>query len=76
MYETIFVRGLLKLGDALLRVVDEGIIEGSVNGTGFLMKRMGGIIRLIEAGYVQAYAFGIILGAIVVAGYLIMKPIM
>ncbi len=76
IYEAVFVRGLLKLGGGLLRVVDEGMIEGSVNGTGSLMKRLGGIIRLIEAGYVQAYAFGIIFGAIIVAGYLIMKPIM
>ncbi|MBI4633604.1 MAG: NADH-quinone oxidoreductase subunit L [Deltaproteobacteria bacterium] len=75
-YEAIFVRGLLKVGGGLMRVVDDGMIEGSVNGTGSLMKRMGGIIRLIETGYVQAYAFGIIVGAIFVAGYLIMKPIM
>jgi NADH-quinone oxidoreductase subunit L len=76
IYEAVFVRGLLRLGGVLLHRVDVGIIEGSVNGTGFLMRRMGGIIRLLQTGYVQAYAFGIILGAIIVAGYLIMKPIM
>ncbi len=76
IYDAVFVRGILRLSGVLRRFVDEGLIEGSVNGTGFLMKRMGGLIRLVQAGYVQAYAFGIVLGAIIVVGYLIMKPIM
>ncbi|MDO8785606.1 MAG: hypothetical protein Q7J12_05250, partial [Syntrophales bacterium] len=76
IYFTLFVRSLLGIGRFLLRVVDERIIDGLVNGTGRLMRGIGSIIRRIETGYVQGYAFGIILGAIIVVGYLILKPIM
>ena len=71
IYFTLFVRSLLGIGRFLLRVVDERIIDGMVNGTGHLMRGIGSIIRRIETGYVQGYAFGMILGAIIVVGYLI-----
>jgi len=76
IYFTLFVRSLLGVGRFLLRVVDEGIIDGIVNGTGYLMRGIGSIIRRVETGYVQGYAFGMILGAIIVVGYLILRPIM
>jgi NADH-quinone oxidoreductase subunit L len=73
-YEFIFVRGILKVGAVLLKVVDIGLIDGLVNGTAAVMQRTGAKLRRIETGYVQQYAFGIIIGAIVVVGYLIVIP--
>ncbi|PIP08196.1 MAG: NADH-quinone oxidoreductase subunit L [Syntrophobacteraceae bacterium CG23_combo_of_CG06-09_8_20_14_all_50_8] len=74
LYDLIFVRGTLKAGGFLLKAVDDGMIEGLVNGTAATMKRAGDKLRRIETGYVQEYAIGIILGAIVVVGYLIVAP--
>ncbi|MDP2268124.1 MAG: NADH-quinone oxidoreductase subunit L, partial [Deltaproteobacteria bacterium] len=73
-YELLFVRGILKVGALLLKAVDIGLIEGLVNGTAAVIQRAGAKLRRIETGYVQQYAFGIILGAIVVVGYLIVIP--
>jgi NADH-quinone oxidoreductase subunit L len=73
-YEWLFVRGTLKAGAFLLKVADGWIIEGAVNGTAALVKRAGDRLRKAETGYVQEYAFGIILGAIIVVGYLIVIP--
>jgi NADH-quinone oxidoreductase subunit L len=74
-YEFLFVRGILKIGAVLLKVVDIGLIDGLVNGTAGVIQRTGAKLRRIETGYVQQYAFGIILGAIVVVGYLIVIPL-
>jgi NADH-quinone oxidoreductase subunit L len=73
-YDFIFVRGILKLGGFLLKVADGWIIEGVVNGTATVVKRAGDRLRKVETGYVQEYAFGIIVGAIIVVGYLVVRP--
>ncbi len=66
--------GMLKLGAFLLKVADGWIIEGAVNGTAAVVKRAGDKLRKVETGYVQEYAFAIIVGAIIVVGYLVVRP--
>lgn len=73
-YNFVFVRGILRLSGFLLKVVDIGIIEGLVNGLASVIRRIGMRLRRIETGDVQQYAVGIILGAILVVAYLIVKP--
>jgi len=74
LYELVFVRGVLKAGALLLKVVDNAMIEGAVNGTADALQWAGSRLRRIETGYVQEYAFGIIVGAIIVVGYLMVMP--
>ncbi len=76
LYHAIFVRGLLGLGTFFKRVVDEILIDGTVNGIAYVLQGVGSLIRLIQAGYVQGYAFGMIAGAIALLGYLIIKVIL
>ena len=74
-YDFVFVRGMLKLGAVLLKVADGWLIEGAVNGTAAVVKRAGDKLRKVETGYVQEYALSIIVGAIIVVGYLVVRPI-
>ncbi|MCL5807714.1 MAG: NADH-quinone oxidoreductase subunit L, partial [Deltaproteobacteria bacterium] len=74
-YDLVFVRGMLKLGAVLLKVADGWLIEGAVNGTAAAVKRAGDKLRKVETGYVQEYALSIIVGAIIVVGYLVVRPI-
>jgi len=74
-YELLFVRGTLKAGVLLLKVVDNGMIEGAVNGMAVVVERAGGRLRRLETGYVQEYALAIILGAVIVIGYLVVIPL-
>ena len=76
IYQAVFVRGLFALGRFLKRVIDETLIDGAVNGIALLLGGIGSLIRLIQTGYVQGYAFAMIIGAIAVLGYLIMKVIL
>ncbi len=75
LYDFIFVRGILRASALLLKVVDIGLIEGVVNGSAGTMKWIGSGLRRIQTGFVQEYALGIIVGAIIVIGYLIVIPI-
>jgi NADH-quinone oxidoreductase subunit L len=74
-YDFVFVRGIMKAGGVLLKVVDIGIIEGIINGVGALLQWIGGGLRKFETGFVQQYAFGMILGAIIVVGYIVFAPL-
>lgn len=76
LYQFIFVRGLFALGRFLKGVVDSVIIDGTVNGIAYLLSAIGGLIRRIQAGYVQGYAFAMIVGAVGVLGYLIIRVIL
>ena len=66
----------MRLGRIAKGVVDETLIDGTVNGIAWLIRGIGSLIRLIQTGYVQGYAFAMIIGAIAVLGYLIMKVIL
>jgi NADH-quinone oxidoreductase subunit L len=76
LYQAIFVKGLFALGRFCKRVVDEIIIDGTINGVAYLVNGVGGALRYIQTGYVQGYAFAMIIGAIFVLGYLIMKVVL
>jgi NADH-quinone oxidoreductase subunit L len=75
LYDFVFVRGILRLGDLLLKIVDIGIIEGIVNGAGTITQWTGSQLRKLETGLVQQYALGIVIGAIIVVGYIVFAPI-
>jgi len=76
LYQAVFVRGLFALGRIAKGFIDETLIDGTVNGIARLIGGIGSLITLIQPGYVQGYAFAMIIGAIAVLGYLIMKVIL
>ena len=76
LYQATFVRGLFGLGRFCKRVVDETLIDGTINGVAWLIRAIGGLIRLFQSGYVQGYAFALMFGAILVLGYLIIRVIL
>ena len=45
---------------------DETIIDGTINGVAYLLDGVGSLIRRVQNGLVQGYAFAMILGAIFV----------
>ncbi len=73
LYGFIFVRGLMKLGRFCKDFFDEMIVDGIANGIASLLSGISSIIRKVQTGVVQGYAFAIIFGAIIVIGYLISR---
>jgi NADH-quinone oxidoreductase subunit L len=76
IYGAIFVRGLFGLGAVLKSFFDEIVIDGTINGVAALLGWAGSLLRKLQAGYVQGYAFAMIVGAIIVIGYLVVRVMM
>ncbi|HEY3333642.1 MAG TPA: NADH-quinone oxidoreductase subunit L [Candidatus Limnocylindrales bacterium] len=53
---------------AFLWWFDRTIVDGAVNGVGFVTRDAGGGLRRIQTGRVQNYALGIAIGLLVMAG--------
>jgi NADH-quinone oxidoreductase subunit L len=45
--------------------VDQGVIDGIVNGVGFQAKGIGGVLKLIQSGNIRSYATWVAIGAVV-----------
>src|SRR6185312_1312292 len=62
------------LGRSLWRGGDAALIDGAlVNGSASLVGRLGGVVRLIQSGYLYAYAFWMIIGLAVLLGWFLMR---
>lgn len=72
IYRAVVVQPFVYVSDKYLRRgLDEIIIDGSVNGTGKLVRFFGKMLRRIQTGFVQNYAFVFVIGIIIILGYLI-----
>jgi NADH-quinone oxidoreductase subunit L len=72
LYATVIVRPLVWLStDLLWHAVDEGAIDGTVNGVAEVARDSGGILRRVYSGNVRTYAAWIVLGAVVLISILI-----
>ncbi len=72
-YDKVFVRGTVRLGRGLWRVVDVGVIDALVNGTGTAAQRLGMSVRRWASGNVADYAMSFLIGVVVLLGFLVLK---
>nr|MBA3534004.1 NADH-quinone oxidoreductase subunit L [Ardenticatenales bacterium] len=69
-YQNTFVRFYNWLATWSARFVDRLIIDGAVNGVGALFGLLAGLLGRLQTGFVRSYALSIVLGLMLVAGYL------
>lgn len=55
--------------EALWKRVDAGLIDGAVNGTGWSVRGLSDVLRLMQTGSVRTYAASLLLGAVLVLGF-------
>jgi len=72
-YHAIFVRGGTALATGLWRIFDIGIVDGTVNGTAWLVGALSSIFRRVQTGYVRNYAFTMLMGVVLVVAYLLYR---
>ena len=75
IYEFCFIDSLKALGTGLWKGFDDSVIDGAVNGTGRLIIGWGGVLRKIQTGFVQSYAFSMVIGGVIVFGYYVFRAI-
>ncbi|HMM40301.1 MAG TPA: NADH-quinone oxidoreductase subunit L [Thermomicrobiales bacterium] len=68
VYETFIVHPLYMFSVFLWRVVDDGIIDGTVNGVAGIVGFTSSRLRRVQTGFVANYALAIALGAVVIVG--------
>jgi NADH-quinone oxidoreductase subunit L len=72
--ENIIAPGARLLGMGLWRGGDQDLIDGVlVNGSARGIGRFGGILRLVQSGYLYSYAFWMIIGLAVLLGWFLIR---
>jgi NADH-quinone oxidoreductase subunit L len=72
LYAAVIVRPLVWISDKVLwHVVDEGAIDGTVNGAAFVSREAGDRLRRVSTGNIRAYATWIVLGVLVFTSLLL-----
>ncbi|MGA8221889.1 MAG: NADH-quinone oxidoreductase subunit L [Candidatus Acidiferrales bacterium] len=65
IYLALIVRPLLWIStNVLWHTVDEGIIDGTVNGTARVAREAGGQLRKLQSGNARSYATWVVIGAV------------
>jgi len=63
IYQKVFARGALRLGDVLFQRIDAGVIDESiVNNTARAVKWSATVARKVQTGFTHHYAFAMIVG--------------
>jgi NADH-quinone oxidoreductase subunit L len=71
IYQFLFIRPIQWLSTVLWKGFDVGFIDRIVVGFGKVSEWTGETVRVIQTGSIQIYAFMLLLGLVVTAGYLI-----
>lgn len=62
----------IKVGSTLMWTeVDDKVVDGAVNGSAGLVAWLSEHLRRLETGFVQNYAMAVVLGVVLVVGYLL-----
>jgi NADH-quinone oxidoreductase subunit L len=74
VYDAAIVQPIKRTSErGLWKVVDAGIIDGAVNGTGSLVNGASAILRRLQTGSVRAYALSVFVGVVVILGYYVWR---
>jgi NADH-quinone oxidoreductase subunit L len=65
IYAALFIRPLLWIStNVLWHTVDEGLIDGTVNGVAHVSRDAGGQLRELQSGNARSYASWVVIGAV------------
>ncbi|MBM4274230.1 MAG: NADH-quinone oxidoreductase subunit L [Deltaproteobacteria bacterium] len=71
LYDATIVEPIKQGSDFLWKGVDDKVVDGAVNGSAGTVAWLSGVLRKLETGFVQNYALAILIGVVLVTGYLI-----
>jgi NADH-quinone oxidoreductase subunit L len=74
MYDAAIVQPIKRISDTVLwKGVDAGLIDGTVNGVGRVVRETSGVLRLLQTGSIRTYAASLFLGVVLVLGYYLFR---
>jgi NADH-quinone oxidoreductase subunit L len=70
LYDAVIVRPIKRLSQGFLwRGMDAGLIDGTVNGVGLVVRGWSAVLRRLQTGSVRAYAMSFFVGVVAIVGY-------
>ncbi|MDQ7782247.1 MAG: NADH-quinone oxidoreductase subunit L [Desulfomonilaceae bacterium] len=73
LYDILFVNSIVKFSRFLWKAFDDAVVDGIVNGLARLTRGFGGVLRQLQSGLVKDYALSIMVGVVVIIGYLVLR---
>ncbi len=59
--------------EGLWRGFDVKVVDGAVNGAGYIVAALSAVLRLLQSGSVKAYAASTFLGAVLILAFYIWR---
>jgi len=73
IYDWVFVGPLIRFSVFLWKIIDEILVDGTVNGVAALARGFSEIFKRLQTGNIQSYALSILIGIVFLVGYLLMN---
>jgi NADH-quinone oxidoreductase subunit L len=74
IYDATIVQPIKWVSEHVLwKVVDAGVIDGTVNGAGASVAGWSAMLRRVQTGSLRAYALSILVGAVLILGYYVWR---
>ncbi len=70
IYDAVIVQPVKRASIWCWRAFEDGLVDAAVNGAGFFVRSLGGVLRCLQTGYVKSYAVSMLVGALVILLYL------
>ncbi len=71
LYDAIIVRPLMAVSRGLWRIVDQGMIDGAVNGAGYASRALGWVGAQMQTGQLNTYAFAVVFGVLLLLAFVL-----
>jgi NADH-quinone oxidoreductase subunit L len=69
IYDFLFVGPLVRFSVFLWRIIDDILVDGTVNGVGAVARGGSEIFKRLQTGNIQGYALSILVGIVLMVGY-------
>jgi NADH-quinone oxidoreductase subunit L len=74
LYNAVIVQPIKRLSTGLLwRGVDNGLVDGTVNAVGLVVRGWSAALRRLQTGSIRAYAMSFFIGIVFIVGYYLWK---
>jgi NADH-quinone oxidoreductase subunit L len=72
LYDVVIVRPVVATSRALWKFVDQGLIDGAVNGAGRAARLVGWAGARLQTGQLNTYAFAVVIGVLILLGFVVL----
>ena len=73
LYDALVVRPVMALSRGLWHLMDDLVIDGTVNGVGYASRALGWVGSRLQTGQLNTYAFAVVAGALMLLAFVLMQ---